>query len=160
MPPSDRRLSKELVDLRGFEPLQTEPKSVVLPLHHRSKWVSSFSCVQRYQRIFAFARLLLLPSRFFLPGLPVWFCTDRETFSGLYLKTKRYGAKKAFRSVPPPLKYGAGTVFRSRPLLGGVYLDGSFSALFFSVSRQRCTSRVPSRVPCPGRSRVDPTSRT
>ena len=27
-----------LVDLPGFEPGQTDPESVVLPLHHKSVW--------------------------------------------------------------------------------------------------------------------------
>ena len=32
-------LSQRFVEVRGFEPLQREPKSLVLPLHHTSKLV-------------------------------------------------------------------------------------------------------------------------
>ena len=33
-----RRITATLAEALGFEPGQTEPKSVVLPLHHASIW--------------------------------------------------------------------------------------------------------------------------
>ena len=35
------------VVLGGFEPPQTEPKPVVLPLHHRTMWVQSYNFLQK-----------------------------------------------------------------------------------------------------------------
>ena len=34
--PDSSEVLRYFVEIRGFEPLQTEPKSVVLPLHHIS----------------------------------------------------------------------------------------------------------------------------
>lgn len=44
--PLPTQFSTKLVGLGGFEPPITEPKSVVLPLHHHPKWgVSVLKCL-------------------------------------------------------------------------------------------------------------------
>ena len=42
------------VVLGGFEPPQTEPKPVVLPLHHRTMWVQSYNFLQKQPNETAF----------------------------------------------------------------------------------------------------------
>ena len=43
----DDKLPFKNVVLGGFEPPQTEPKPVVLPLHHRTMWVQSYNFLQK-----------------------------------------------------------------------------------------------------------------
>ena len=42
------------VVLDGFEPPQTEPKPVVLPLHHRTMWMQSYNFLQKQPNETAF----------------------------------------------------------------------------------------------------------
>ena len=42
------------VVLGGFEPPQTEPKPVVLPLHHRTMWMQSYNFLQKQPNETAF----------------------------------------------------------------------------------------------------------
>ena len=44
-------VSRELVEVKGLEPLLTEPKSVVLPLHHTSKQCRLFPSCQPCRKL-------------------------------------------------------------------------------------------------------------
>ena len=44
-------VSRELVEVKGLEPLLTEPKSVVLPLHHTSKQCRLVPSCQPYREL-------------------------------------------------------------------------------------------------------------